>query len=133
MGRWLCAGLLALIPALALPALAAEHGPSALRVVQDRIYRLGVFLTVDALVENMTPARVDWAEVSVEFYNFFDELLSVEHTVIRPPTLGPGQRGSVRVVTPFNDQVRKIRYRFTWWQNDAQFQQLAGAQTWTYR
>ena len=108
--------------ALALWSATGEACTGTLRVVQDRTYRAGVFLVVDAIAENLSPRRVDWAEVSVEFYNFFDELLSLEYTALQPPTLGPGQKGTFRVVTPFSDDVRKIRYRFTWWQDREQFQ-----------
>src|SRR5918992_1541141 len=110
------------VMALALSAATGEACTGTLRVVQDRTYRAGVFLVVDAIAENLSPRRVDWAEVSVEFYNFFDELLSLEYTALHPPTLGPGQKGTFRVVTPFSDDVRKIRYRFTWWQDREQFQ-----------
>jgi len=97
-------------------------GATAVCIVQDRVYRQGVFLVVDAVVENVSPRRVDWAEVSVEFHNFFDELLSAEHTVLQPPTLGPGQRAVLRVATPFTEAVRKLRYRFTWRQAGEQLQ-----------
>ena len=66
-----------------------------LHVFQDRAYRLGVFLVVDALVENTSPRRVEAVEISLEFYNFFDELVSVEHTIVRPVILGPGQTGTL--------------------------------------
>lgn len=124
MTRWLHSTLLllALGLTLALAPASAEPGQSALRVIQERAYREGVFLVVDALVENVAPVRVDATEVSVEFYTFFDELVSLEHTLVRPPTLGPGQKGTLRVITPYSDAVRKIRYRFTWWQDHAQFQ-----------
>lgn len=102
--------------------LPGEAWPTPLQVVQERAYRLGVFLVVDALVENPSSRRVDWAEVSVEFYNFFDELVRLEHTLVRPPTLGPSQMGALRVVTPFSDAIRKVRYRFTWRQDGEQFQ-----------
>lgn len=114
--------LLAAVLALALPPASADSGQSALRVIKDRAYRQGVFVVVDAIVENVAPARVDAAEVSVEFYTFFDELVSAEHTVILPPALEPGQKGTLRVFTPYSDAVRKIRYRFTWRQDYAQFQ-----------
>ncbi|MBI4610468.1 MAG: hypothetical protein HY726_15835 [Candidatus Rokubacteria bacterium] len=112
------------------PSLAGVHtlagagraGTTALRVVQDRAYRVGVFLVVDALVENISPRRVDGAEVSVEFYTFFDQLVSLEHTVLRPARIEPGQKATLRVATPNSDSVRKIRYRFTWRENAEQFQ-----------
>ena len=88
-------------------------GAVAIEVVQDRVYRVGVYLVVDALVENRSPGPVDRAEVSVEFYDFFDGLVSAEHTVLRPASLGPGQAATLRAVTPYSDAVRKIRYRFT--------------------
>lgn len=115
-------GLILLLLALAPPQASAEQSQSALRVVQDRVHRQGVFLVVDAIVENAAPARVDAAEASVEFYTFFDELVSAEHTVITPPSLEPGQRATLRVFTPYSDDVRKVRYRFTWRQGHAQFQ-----------
>lgn len=109
---------------LALCPEPSEAWTTALRIVQDRVYRSGVFLVVDAIVENNSTRRVDWAEVSVEFYNFFDQLVSLEHTVLRPPALEPGQKGTLRVATPYSNTVRKIRYRFTWWQDREQFQNL---------
>lgn len=87
-------------------------------------------MVVDALVKNISPRRVQWVEVSVEFYNFFDELMSVEHTVLRPLTLGPGQIGALRVVTPFSHKARKIAYRFTWQQDSEQFQDVARRDIW---
>ncbi|MGH7331350.1 MAG: hypothetical protein ACREKS_01120 [Candidatus Rokuibacteriota bacterium] len=54
--------------------------PLAFAIVQDRVYRAGVFLAVDALVENQSPRNVEGTEVLVEFYNFFDELVRVEPT-----------------------------------------------------
>ncbi len=119
LGRSLLA---ALILALPHPRASAESGQSALRVVQDHAHRDGVFLVVEAIVENVAPARLDGAGVSVEFYNFFDELVSLKHTPVRPPTLRPGQKGTLRVVMPYTDAVRKIRYRFTWRRDHEQFQ-----------
>lgn len=110
--------------ALTLWPVSGEAWTTALLVIQDRAYRVGVFLVVDALVENASSRRVDWAEVSVEFYNFFDELVRLEHTLVRPPTLGPSQTGSLRVATPFSDTIRKVRYRFTWRQNGEQLQSV---------
>lgn len=64
-------------------------------MVEDRTYRRGALLVVDALMENISPGHVDGTEVSVEFYNFFAELVSLEYTVVRPPTLGPGHKGAL--------------------------------------
>lgn len=61
--------------------------PVVFAIVQDRIYRAGVFLVVDALVENKSTRKVEAAEVSVEFYTFFDELVRVEHTPSLPRLL----------------------------------------------
>lgn len=41
-----------LLVAFGLWPVLAQAGPPTLHVVQDRAYRLGVFLVVDALVEN---------------------------------------------------------------------------------
>ncbi len=122
MSRSLSPSLLAVVLTLVLPRTSAESGQSAIRVIQDRAYQVGMTLVVEAIVENVTPARVERAEVSVEFYTFLDELVRLEHTRVRPPSLGPGQRRTLRVVTPYSDSVRKIRYRFTWRQNHQQFQ-----------
>lgn len=65
---------------------------AALRVVRERAYRLG------------------------------DGLLSLEHTLLRPPALEPGQRASLRVATPYSERARIVRYRFTWRHDDGQHQ-----------
>ncbi len=70
--------------------------PVVLAIVQDRTYRAGVFLVVDALIENKSPGNVEAAEVSVEFYTFFDELVRVEHSLLAPTTLGPGQVAALK-------------------------------------
>jgi hypothetical protein len=104
------------------------------RVVQDRVYRVGVYVVVDALVRNQSGRRIDGTEVSVEFYNFFDELVSAEHTVLVPVSLGPGQQGTFRVATPYSPFVegaRSVRYRFTWRQEGQQFQEVAKRALWT--
>jgi hypothetical protein len=116
-----------LVGALALAAVllagtSAEARTSALVVTHHHTYREGVFLVLDALVDNVSPGMVEWAEVAVEFYDFFDELLRVEHAVLRPPVLSPGQRAAFRVATSWTDDVRKIRLRFTWWAGGQQFQ-----------
>jgi hypothetical protein len=111
---------------LVLWLVPSEAWTTTLRVVREGAYQSGPFLVVDAIAENNSSHWVDWAEVSVEFYNFFDKLISLEQTVLRPPILGPGQKGTLRVITPYNDTVRKIRYRFTWWQDSEQFQNLPG-------
>jgi hypothetical protein len=100
-------------------------------IVQDRVYRLGVFLAVDALVENSGEQPIDQVEVSVELYNHFDQLLSVEYTQLRPFTVGPGQTATLRVLTPYTDGVRNLRYRFTWRQGETQLQYVAKRDVWT--
>jgi hypothetical protein len=115
------------------PAVGATDS-IVVRVVQDRVYRVGVYLVVDALVRNQSSRRVDAAEVSVEFYNFFDELVSAEHTVLLPVSLGPGQKGTFRVATPYSPFVegaRSIRYRFTWREDGLQFQEVVKRAVWT--
>ncbi len=111
------------------PALSVAQ-PLAFAIVQDRVYRAGVFLVVDALVENQSPRNVEGAEVLVEFYNFFDELVRVEPTTLIPATLGSGQVAALRVVTPYSDAVRKIRYRFTWRQDGERLQAVEKRDIW---
>jgi hypothetical protein len=91
-------------------------------IVEDRVYREGVFLVVDALVANHTPQRIEGVQATVEFRDFFGQVKRVEHAGARPDLLGPGQVGALRVVTPYSDGVRSLHYRITWWQNGAQFQ-----------
>jgi hypothetical protein len=112
---------LALAAALVPPApgLAADE---AIQVTQDRVYREGVFLVVDALVENDTGAYIDGVEATVVFLDFFDTLVRAEHTVLSPVTLAPGQTASLRVAVPYSDAVRKLEYRFTWRQQGVQLQ-----------
>jgi hypothetical protein len=112
---------LALAAALVPPApgLAADE---AIQVTQDRVYREGVFLVVDALVENHTGAYIDGVEATVVFLDFFDALVRAEHTVLSPVTLAPGQTASLRVAVPYSDVVRKLEYRFTWRQQGVQLQ-----------
>jgi len=114
-----------LLVTLTVWPVSGEAWTSALWVVKERAYRVGVLLVVDAVVENVSAQPVHWAEVSVEFYTFFDELLSVEHTVLRPSTLRSGHTAMLRVVTPYSNAVRKIGYRFTWWQEGVQLQDVA--------
>lgn len=99
-------------------------------IVQDRIYRMGVFLVVDALVANQTAGQVHGVEVTVEFRDFFGDLIRVEHTVARPVTLGPGDVGSLRVVTPYGEGVRRLAYRFTWREDGEQFQAVVTRDVW---
>jgi hypothetical protein len=99
-------------------------------VVDDRVYREGVFLVVDALVANATGGRIDGVEATIVFLDFFDALVRVDHTVVRPVTLGPDQVGALRIVTPHSDAVRKLHYRFTWRQNGNQFQSLVRRDIW---
>lgn len=109
--------LATLVSFLPQPALG---DPIAL--VEDRVYRVGVFLVVDALLTNKTTHRIEGIEATVEFHDFFGKVKRAEHTWARPLTLGPGQVGALRVVTPYSDEVRRLLFRFTWWQNGAQFQ-----------
>src|SRR4029453_5922467 len=90
---------LALAAALVPPApgLAADE---AIQVTQDRVYREGVFLVVDALVENDTGAYIDGVEATVVFLDFFDTLVRAEHTVLSPVTLAPGHTDSPRRALP---------------------------------
>ncbi|MGH7388320.1 MAG: hypothetical protein ACREM3_02520 [Candidatus Rokuibacteriota bacterium] len=112
---------------LALPRPAVSD---PIAIVQDRVYRLGVFLVVDALVTNRTADRVDGVEATVEFQDFFGAVVSVEHTAASPVTLGPGHVGAVRVVTPYSDGVRRLRYRFTWRRNGEPVQTVVRRDIW---
>jgi hypothetical protein len=124
------AGVLGLAGAVLLPPPApARNDPIA--VVDDHVYREGVFLVVDALVANATGGRIDGVEATVVLVDFFDALVRAEHTVVRPVTLGPEQVGSLRIVTPYSDRVRKLRYRFTWRRDGQQFQSLVPRDIWT--
>jgi hypothetical protein len=127
-----------LVALLAFAALAPapeaqqpERSSSAITVVEDRVYRLGVYLVVDGLVENTTAGPVEGLEASVGFYDFFGQLLAVEPTVLTPSALGPGQVAAVRVVTPFSDAARTIHYRFTWRQNGEQRQDVEPREIWS--
>lgn len=117
--------------AVALWPAASHPETDPVTVVQDRLYRVGVFLVADALVENRGRGLIDQVEVSVEFYDFFDQLLSAEYTQLRPFTLGPGQAATLRVLTPYTDRVRKLRYRFTWRQAGEQIQHVSKREVWT--
>jgi hypothetical protein len=120
---------LALAAALLPPAprLAADE---AIQVTQDRVYREGVFLVVDALVENHTGAYIDGVEATVVFLDFFDALVRAEHTVLSPVTLAPGQTASLRIAVPYSDAVRKLEYRFTWRQQGVQLQSSVRRDIW---
>ena len=122
------AGTLVLAAALLLPSA----GPAAdsLEVTQDRVYREGVYLVVDALVQNHTGAYIDGVEATVVFLDFFDTLLRAEPTVLTPVTLAPGQSASLRVAVPYNDNVRKLEYRFTWRQRGTQLQSSVRRDIW---
>lgn len=118
---------------LALAALHPAPGraePPTIAVVQDRVYRADVYVAIDALVQNVSTRGTDAIEVSVEFYNFFDELISVEHTVVAPAWLGPSQVGALRVVTLHHEALRKVRYRFTWRQDGEQRQTVERRHIW---
>lgn len=114
---------------LSLLPQTAFGGPIA--IVEDRVYRAGVFLIVDALVANQTTQRIEGIEATVEFHDFFGALLRAEYTVARPGTLGPGHIAAIRVVTPYSDAVRRLHYRFTWRQNGEQVQSLLRRDIWT--
>ncbi len=100
-------------------------------IVEDRVYRDGVFLIVDALVANQTTQRIEGVEATVEFHDFFGALVRAEYTVARPGTLGPRHIGALRVVTPYSDAVRRLHYRFTWRQNGEQAQSVVLRDIWT--
>lgn len=123
--------VMTLLTALALfgPAPGAAEPPT-LAVVQDRVYRADVYLAVDALVQNLSSRGTEAVEVSVEFYNFFDELISVEHTLVAPTRLGPSQVGALRVVTLAHEALRKVQYRFTWRQDGEQLQAVERRHIW---
>jgi hypothetical protein len=119
-----------------LAAEAQKEAQGVFTIVQDRIYRSGVFFVVDALVENRSTSRVEGVEVLVEFYNFFDELLRVEQGVLGPSTLGPGRVAALRAVTPYGEALRaetlrKLHYRFTWTQSFQQIQEVQRREVWT--
>ncbi len=122
-----------LLPVLMLlwPVPSSAESPSIV-VLQDRVYRAGVYLAIDALVRNELPWRVEAIEASIEFYNHFDELVSVEQTLVNPASLGPGHVGALRVVALYSDAVRKIHYRFTWRQGDEQIQAVEARYVWTF-
>jgi hypothetical protein len=119
---------LSVIP-VALLSQAALGEPIA--IFEDHVYREGVFLVVDTLIANKTNQRIEGVEATVEFHDFFGKVKRVEHTWASPLTLGPGQIGALRVVTPYSDGVRRLLYRFTWWQNGAQFQAVVRRDIWT--
>lgn len=128
MVRWLAWTLSALF--LLLPS-AAPAAPDPVRVTEDRVYREGVFVLVDALAENRTGEYIDGVEVTVVFLDFFDALVRVEHTVLRPVSLAPGQVAALRVAVPFSDNLRKLEYRFTWRRQDgAQLQSRVRRDIW---
>src|SRR5687768_3414072 len=103
--RWLgCVLSVAVTLLLPLPLQALGH---PITVMDDRVYREGVFLVVDALVANATGGRIDGVGATIVFLDFFDALVRVDHAVVRPVTLGPDQVGALRVVTPHSDAVRK--------------------------
>jgi hypothetical protein len=122
----LLAGVLALVLGLCPPAGTG----SSVAVRQDRVYRAGVFLVVDALAENRSGGRIARAEASVELYDFFDGLLGVERTVLAPLVLEPGHVAALRVATPYTDAARTIVYRFSWWQDGAPRQEAVPRVVW---
>jgi hypothetical protein len=94
----------------------------ALCVVADHAHREGMFLVIEALVRNISGRPMTRAEVGVECYTYSGDLLAVEDTVLRPDRLGPGQEGTLLVLTPWQDGIEKIRYLVTWQQADRQHQ-----------
>ena len=122
--------VLALAVGLALPSAVLAADEPTLAVTQDRVYREGVFLVVDALVQNDTGAYIDGVEATVVFLDFFDTLLRAEPTVLTPVTLAPGQSASLRVAVPYTDNVRKLEYRFTWRQQGTQLQSSVRRDIW---
>jgi hypothetical protein len=116
--------------AAALVLVSVARAQDALEVTQDRVYREGVFLVADALVENNTGAYIDGVEATVVFLDFFDTLIRSEHTVVSPVTLAPGQTASLRVAVPYTDGVRKLEYRFTWRQQGTQLQSSVRRDIW---
>jgi hypothetical protein len=122
--------VLILAVGLALPSAVLAADVQALEVTQDRVYREGVYLVVDALIQNHTGAYIDGVEATVVFLDFFDTLLRAEPTVLTPVTLAPGQSSSLRVAVPYNDSVRKLEYRFTWRQQGTQLQSSVRRDIW---
>ena len=128
MGRVLAA---AFALAVVVGVSASGQAAAPILVTDDRVYREGVFLFVDALAENRTGAFIDGVEVTVVLLDHFDALVRVEHTVLRPLSLAPGQSASLRIGVPFSDKVRKLEYRFTWRQQDgAQLQSRVRRDIW---
>jgi hypothetical protein len=114
----------------------AQEAQGVFAIVQDRIYRNGVFFVIDALVENRSTSRVEGVEVLVEFYNFFDELLRVEQSGFSPSTLEPGRVAALRAVTLYGETLRaetlrKLQYRFTWTHSRQQVQEVQRREVWT--
>jgi hypothetical protein len=110
--------------ALALVVLAAESAGAAdpLVITRHRFFRQGPLLVFDAVVENRSSQSLAQLEVTAEFLSFFDELVRVEHAGLQPAVLGPAHRGALRVATPWDDAIRKVRLRFTWWLEGQPFQ-----------
>ena len=101
-----------ILAALAATPVRAE--PAPLVVTQQSVYRHGILLVVDAVVQNVSGQTVDGGFVPVEFTDFFDDLLSAQQATLWTPRLLPGQVATVLAATPWNDNIRGIRYRFTW-------------------
>ncbi len=107
---------------LVVERVAPGTAAPALCVVQDRAARESALLILDAVAENVSTRPMDRIQVGVELYDYFTQLLSADSTVLQPVALEPGQSGSLRVVTPFREAIRKVRYRFTWVQDGRQHQ-----------
>jgi hypothetical protein len=113
------AGLTALLglpsPAAAQPATAVACEVTApLRIVAIQVYREGVFLVADAVVENVSVAPVLGVLATAEVYDFFGDLLRVAYGAVVPADLAGGHRATVRVVTPFSEAARTLAYRLAW-------------------
>lgn len=106
--RWLVGAsiaILAIAPARAwaaapslVPTCPADHRVEdrtpTLCVAEDRVYREGAFVVVDALLRNVSTRPIAHVEVEVAFYAGSSHLEAVEDSVLRPDRLEPGQEGS---------------------------------------
>ena len=103
---------------------ACQPNVTPLLVVEQRLFRHDGLLVGDVVVANVDRGVIQNVHVSVEFYDFFGELLRAERTVLTPPALHPAYHASFRVATPFTQQVRTVAYRFTGLRPSGTFQSL---------